>query len=213
MTSEKAVQAKPDILIELVLFFSLCLSPLPLGIIIPLIVCLVIFSLKSRKQTWKGLGFSLGDFSLRKICWGLALTMVYWLIFHFLIDPALSLWFPDADLHALGTVKNDTGRLLFYLLASWTIAAFGEELIFRAYLINRLTDLLGNRLPAKLGAVFLSSIPFAFIHAYQGMHGMITAGVFGIFQSVIYLADKRKLTIPVVIHGSFDTVGFIELFL
>lgn len=212
MTFEKAVQTKPGILVELALFFSICLSPLPPGIIIPLFVCLAIFSLKTRKQTRKGLGFSFADFSLRKICWGLALTIVYLLSFHFLINPALSGWFPDADLRALGMVKKDIGRLLFYLLVTWTVAAFGEELIFRGYLINRFTDLLGNTLPAKLCTVFLSSVPFAFAHAYQGKHGMITAGVFGVFQSIVYLTDNKRLTIPVVIHGSFDTVGFIELF-
>lgn len=212
MTSEKVLKTKPGIFLELLLFFSICLFPIPLGIIILLVVCLSVMSLKTRKQTWKEMGFSMDDFKLPKIVLGLVLTIIYLLIFQFLIGPVLDCWLPKANLQALGIVKKDIGKLAMYLLATWTMAAFGEELIFRGYLVSRLMDLLGNTPPARLTCVFLSSIPFAFVHTYQGVHGMITAGILGIFQSIVYLVDKKKLVIPIVVHGSFDTVGFISLF-
>lgn len=64
---------------------------------------------------------------------------------------------------------------------------------------------------AQVIIVILAAIPFGFIHAYQGAQGIITAALFGVFQSVIYLYDK-KLTIPMIAHGAFDTIGFIRLF-
>ena len=96
---------------------------------------------------------------------------------------------------------------------TWTIAAFGEEIIFRGYLINRLTDLIGESLPAKILIVILAGLAFGSVHYYQGIHGVISAGIIGMFQSVIYLTDNKKLVIPIIAHGVYDSIGFIILFL
>ncbi|MGE5693406.1 MAG: CPBP family intramembrane glutamic endopeptidase [Candidatus Zixiibacteriota bacterium] len=64
---------------------------------------------------------------------------------------------------------------------SWTLAAFGEEMVYRGYLLNRAAD-LGNRVPfAWAAGLFLTSIMFAFGHYYQGVTGMVDTGIFALF--------------------------------
>jgi len=138
-------------------------------------------------------------------------ALLYFLLFKYLISPLLNLWFPGVNLNAIGNIKGDYQKLIIWLIISWTVGAIFEEFIFRGYLLNRLKDLFGNRPAAQILIVILAAIPFGFIHAYQGTQGIITAALFGILQSVIYLVNK-KLTIPMIAHGVFDTIGFVRLF-
>jgi membrane protease YdiL (CAAX protease family) len=149
---------------------------------------------------------------MKIIALGLILTLLYWGLFQFLVSPYLDRWFPPSDLRALGTIKGNYGMLILYLILSWTVAAFYEELIFRGYLLNRLADLIGYGFWQQIVIIFLGAVPFGFIHAYQGPYGMIFAGLFALFQGLVYFKIKR-LEIPMIAHGSFDTVGFVLKFL
>jgi uncharacterized protein len=211
MTLKYIIQTRWGAAIELFLFFLISMLPIQLGLIIPLLVLIAIGSMKSRKLKWADVGFSFADFKIQKIITGIIVAFIYFLLFQYLITPLLNSWFPVVNLNALGYIKGDYQKLITWLITSWTIGAIFEEFIFRGYLLNRLKDLFGNKLPAQILTVILAAIPFGFIHAYQGVQGIINAALFGIFQSIIYLVTK-KLTIPMIAHGTFDTIGFIRLF-
>jgi uncharacterized protein len=211
MTLKKVLQTKWGASIELFLFFLISILPIQLGLIIPLLVFISIGSMKSRKLKWAGVGFSFADFTIQKILTGVIVALLYFLLFQYLITPLLNLWFPGVNLNAIGNIRGDYQKLALWLITSWTVGAIFEEFIFRGYLLNRLKDLFGNKLHAQILIVILAAIPFGFIHAYQGTQGIITAALFGIFQSIIYLVNK-KLTIPMIAHGTFDTIGFVRLF-
>ena len=91
-------------------------------------------------------------------------------------------------------------------------AFIGEEILFRGYLINRFIDLVGESTPGKFLIVILTGAAFGFVHYYQGSRGVVAAGIVGIFQSIIYLSHQRKLVVPIIAHGVFDTIGFAMLF-
>jgi membrane protease YdiL (CAAX protease family) len=211
MTLKKVIHTKWGASIELFLFFLISILPIKLGFIIPLLVFISIGSMKSRKLKWVDVGFSFPDFKIQKIIFGVTVALIYLLLFQYLISPLLNSWLPDVNLNAIGNIKGDYQKLIIWVITSWTIGAIFEEFIFRGYLLSRLKDLFGNKLPAQILNVVLAAIPFGFIHAYQGTQGIITAALFGIFQSIIYLVNK-KLTIPMIAHGTFDTIGFVRLF-
>src|SRR6266853_261398 len=48
---------------------------------------------------------------------------------------------------------------------------------------------------------------------YQGVSGMIAAGLGGFVFGLLYLATGRNLWASVIAHGTMDTVGFLLLFL
>jgi membrane protease YdiL (CAAX protease family) len=212
MELKNLLQTKLGAALEILLFFAVAMSTFQLGIIIPILVVLAIGSLKVRKLKYSDIGLNKTDFNLMKIILGLALAFFYFALFHYLIDPVLSKHM-DSNLPKVFDIKGNIPQLIISLIVSWTIAAIGEEIIFRGYLINRLIDLIGESLPVKILIVVFAGITFGFVHYYQGIHGIIAAGLIGMFQSIIYLANQKKLVIPIIAHGAFDSIGFVILFL
>jgi uncharacterized protein len=86
------------------------------------------------------------------------------------------------------------------------VAAITEETAFRGYLILRLRAVLKNT-PA---AVLLSSAVFSLGHTYEGLAGVIGAGVFGAAASLIYLW-RRSLVAPVVMHFLQDFLALVAI--
>ena len=110
------------------------------------------------------------------------------------------------DLSALGNLRQS--RTLWLLLAqAWTLAAFGEEMAFRGYVMRRVMDLVGVARPALASAVAISSVLFGLAHGYQGTAGMIAAGLIGGLVALVYLHDRQNLWAVIICHGLVDSVS------
>jgi len=211
MQLKNFLETKTGAVTELALFFGIVLSMQPAGIVISLLVLIAIASLKIRKLKIADLGFMKSDFIFKKIIAGIITSALYFIMFQYLIDPLVSKITP-AELPSIFNIKGNIVQLLVWIIISWTLAAFYEEIIFRGYLINRLGNIIKGKLPSKIVIVILAATAFGFAHYYQGFHGVITTGIFGLFQCVIYLSDNKKLTIPFISHGMFDSIAFVLLF-
>ena len=212
MNFREILNTKKGTGIELLLFFIVALSTLPLMLQATILVPIAIISLEVRKTEWKEIGFSFKDFTLKKIFFGIVVAILYSLSDQYLFSPIISK-FSSSGLPEIFSMKGNVTKLVIGLLLSWTTAAFFEELLFRGYLVNRLADYLGETKLTKIIIALLSGIAFGFVHAYQGLHGAIFAGVFGVFQAIIYFIDDKKVTIPIIAHGTFDTIGFTSMFI
>jgi uncharacterized protein len=84
---------------------------------------------------------------------------------------------------------------LAYSVVYVVIIALAEEIFYRGYLLLRLSSITRS-LPA---AVLISSLLFAFEHGYQGWPGVISAGLDGVFFTLICL-ERKSLVPPIVIH-------------
>ena len=74
-------------------------------------------------------------------------------------------------------------------------------LLFHGYILNRLADLFGT---SKIGwslALFFHAILFGWLHAYQGLPGIIGTAVVALIFGVIYLLAKRRLFPGILAHG------------
>ena len=103
--------------------------------------------------------------------------------------------------------------MLISLAVAWTLAAVGEEFVYRGYLLTRIARGLGDTPRAWLGALAVTSILFGVSHRYQGASGMVSAGLGGFAFGLLYLATGRNLWVAVIGHGTMDTLGFLLLFL
>ena len=103
--------------------------------------------------------------------------------------------------------------LVLSLVASWTLAAFGEELVYRGYFMNRVADVVGASRAGWLISLIVVSVLFGITHLYQGTSGIIVITVTGLLLGGLYLATGRNLWVPIIVHGVNDTVGFILIFL
>ena len=98
------------------------------------------------------------------------------------------------------------------LALNWTLAAFGEEMVYRGYLLNRFLDLFGTSKAAPAMALVASSLVFSMAHVWQGVSGILDSAFMGVLYGLLYLASGRNLWLSVVAHGVNNTIGFILLF-
>ena len=116
------------------------------------------------------------------------------------------------DLHQLAALEGDVMRLVIGMALVWSLVAFGEELFWRGYLVNRLVGVLGQwRAPYSL-AVAIAAALFGLAHAYQGAAGVVVESVSGLILGATYLGCDRNLAIPIAIHGVVDTIDVILAF-
>jgi len=118
---------------------------------------------------------------------------------------------PDVSLFA--PLAGNVHFLLISLAVAWTLAAVGEEFVYRGYLLTRIARGLGDTPRVWLGALAVTTILFGVGHRYQGASGMISAGLGGLAFGLLYLATGRNLWVAVIAHGTMDTLGFLLLFL
>jgi membrane protease YdiL (CAAX protease family) len=180
----------------------------------PYLLALGWLSLRLRGLNWRAVGFAQPASWLRVLWLGLAAGLAIEALELFVTQPLLVWWtgkYPDLALFA--RVRHDVNWLLLLLAGSWTLAAFGEELVWRGYIFNRVTDLVGGR-PAGIGAaLFLTSAAFGLAHADQGLTGIIENTIDGALLGLLYLASGRNLWLPIVAHGVTDTADSVLLFL
>jgi CAAX protease family protein len=108
------------------------------------------------------------------------------------------------------------GSIKWTLLATalaWTLAAFGEEMFWRGYLMNRVADVFGRTKAAWILSLVLVSATFGFAHEYQGLSGWIEEGLAGLALGLMYLRTGKNLSVPIIAHGVCDTIDMVLIFL
>jgi membrane protease YdiL (CAAX protease family) len=171
-------------------------------------------SLRVRRKTWKSVGWGLYRSWVRSMVFGVLFGIGNEVLELFVTQPLLVRSFhrwPDlSDLRPL--IGNPT-LLGIALLLTWTLAAFGEELVYRGYLMNRVAELLGESRGSWALSVVLISVLFGFSHFDQGAIGQIENVIGGLLLAVFYLVCGRKLAVPIVAHGVQDTIDVLLIFL
>lgn len=105
--------------------------------------------------------------------------------------------------HLAGNIAALPGTLFMVIV----VAGFGEEVLFRGYLFERLGRLWGSRVPARVALVLLTSVLFGFAHlSSQGVAAVQQAAVTGLVMGTIF-AVTRSLWLPIVIHTAFDVTA------
>lgn len=165
--------------------------------------------LRRRGLGWQDLGLRWPDSWWKTIALTL-LTMVFFIG----ITQVMQL-FADAffvDVGASGRFDHVEGNWAAYLgimLIVWTHGSFFEELLFRAFVIDRSSTALGGGLRADLIAVFVGALFFGYRHYYyQGMHGALITGAGGLAFGLFYLWFGRKNILPLILaHGAFNSLA------
>ena len=106
-------------------------------------------------------------------------------------------------------IEGNLGAYLGVMFLTWTHAALFEELLFRAFIINRASGFLGGGLKADLVAAVFSAAFFGYRHYYyQGMNGALTTGAAGLAFALLYLWFGRQNILPLVFaHGTMNSLG------
>ncbi|GJM40500.1 MAG: hypothetical protein DHS20C20_07820 [Ardenticatenaceae bacterium] len=182
---------------------------IPISTTIPLFL-FAWLSLRLRGKGWRDVGWqrpsNLGTAALLALFAAIAMQVISFFI---VIPVASSITGDEINLSILNQLRGNLGMLLIGLIVAWVLAAFGEEFVYRGYLFNRILDLVGNRPVGLLIALLFSSALFGFVHSYQGVVGMVDTFFGGLAAGGLYIASGRKLWVPILYHGIYDTIGFV----
>ena len=158
--------------------------------------------LRRPRPIWRVLALVVGGYLGGELAAGLVAQFVF---------PALHLRAPAAPLF-LSALKGNLAAYLYWMIpVTWGSAAFGEEMLFRGFVLNRIRQLLGGR--AIWAAVILQGLLFGAAHAYLGAAGAIVAGVLGLVLGVVYVLGGRNLWACFLIHGLVDSTSMTAVFL
>jgi membrane protease YdiL (CAAX protease family) len=113
------------------------------------------------------------------------------------------------DVSVVAGVRGNWKALLSWLVLVWSVVAFGEEILYRGFLMSQIIKLLGTSLLALLLNVLITSIVFGLSHSYQGRSGAWSTGIIGACLGVIYILSGFNLWLPILVHGVINTVEFI----
>lgn len=177
---------------------------------VPTLCAAALVSVRLRGGGWVALGFARPG-SWRKAIAVAALAAALRIVLgDFVIDPLTQRFWPPAAAPAIADdLAGNAGQALLLLGLVWTFAAFGEEIGYRGYLLNRAAHVFGGSIRASWAAVVASAVLFGFGHFYKGPSGIVDSSVAGLILGGAYVLAGRNLWVPVLAHGFIDTVGVV----
>lgn len=178
------------------------------------LIPLIWLCLRLRREPWSAIGFARPEHRGRAIGLGVLAGVAMEALAVLVTTPWISRLFnTEPDYSELAAVRGSLPILLLFLTLSWTLAAFGEEIAFRGFLMKRLAQLFGENRGAWAASLVLSSVLFGWGHTEQGVAGWVQEGLSGLLLGVLFLATKRNLVVPIVAHGVSNTVAFVLIYL
>ena len=180
---------------------------------VPILFVLALLSFRLREKNWNAMGLGWPESWRRTVLIALAAAALRILLSAFVIDPVTAhFWPPAIAPEGMNEITGHWKVALQWFGLIWTFAAFGEEIGYRGYLINRAADAGGKtKLAYWLGMVAVSVL-FGYGHYYKGPAGIIDSGMAGLILGVAYLLSGRNLWVCILAHGFIDTVGVVALF-
>jgi uncharacterized protein len=180
-----------EIAIILALFVADMFGYVPIGKTLWLFV-LGWVSLRLRRFGWRDVGLAAPTSWGKAIAIGIAAGAVISVMEFFMK--------PEAAPPAAGaeTTLSDVGGLAATVTGLYLIAAVGEELVYRGYLLTRFGRMLGGTGTAWIVGLIVVTALYAFGSAEHGAAGVIQSVVIGVLLGVAYLATGRNLAAPIL---------------
>ena len=174
----------------------------------PLGTVLVLAWARASGTSWRELGFvrpkSLARTAILGIVFGCALKFFLKAI----VMPLLGADPINRTYHYLAGNSAALAVMALYSL----VASFNEETVFRGFVFERLGNLLGHNLPAKIATVLVSSTWFAAVHYLeQGFAGVEQAAMTGLAFGTVF-AVTRRIWIPMIAHAAYDLTAIAMIY-
>lgn len=119
----------------------------------------------------------------------------------------------SSDMSNYAFLQNNLGMLILTLIGTYIVASFGEEVIYRGFIINRLIELGLDSKIGKVIVIFISALIFGLVHYQWGPMGIVQTGFMGAVLGFFYLKLKKRIWILVLAHGYMDTILMIQMYM
>lgn len=187
----------------------------PYTVIILTLFVLSVSYFEHGKKLFSSLGFKKKNMRFRNL--GVVAPIVALLIlltYRYILVPGVT-YFTETpiDISAFDPLRGNLTNLLMFLPFVWISAAFGEEIIFRGYLMTRFASVFGKGTTITILNILIFAVFFGCIHSYQGITGQILSGITGGIIATIFHLKKYDLWFSIIVHGMIDTFAFIAIYL
>jgi CAAX protease family protein len=118
----------------------------------------------------------------------------------------------SSDMSNYDYLKDNIWMLLLTLSGVYIVASFGEEVIYRAFLINRISELALGRKTMRTLAVILSAIIFGLAHYSWGIMGIVQTTFMGLALGFSYIYLKKRIWVLIIAHAYMDTILMLQLY-
>ncbi len=208
---------KPRLALECAAFAAVIVADacglVPLTLTIGLLPVVWILLLLTR-EPWSSIGLSLPAHLPQAVAIGAAAGVAMELLAVLVTTPWISnLFGTEPDYSDLRIIQGNLAYLLIFLALNWTLAAFGEEICWRGFLMQRVARLLGGGAAAWPISLLLVSAIFGWVHSEQGIPGALQESLSGLLLGALFLASGRNLAVPIVAHGVSNTLAFVLIYL
>ncbi|CAL2089130.1 CPBP family intramembrane glutamic endopeptidase [Tenacibaculum sp. 190524A05c] len=205
-------------IITILLIFMFWYSSLSVSYLImiaPMLFVLLVSYIEFKSNFLKQLGFSSSNFNKKNILIHAPLiAFTLFLIYYYVLLPLLTyITNQPIDYSDFDAVKGNPVSLIFLLIFVWVSAAFGEEIVWRGYFMKQFVKFFGEGKISMTINILLFGILFGLMHSYQGITGQLLTGIIGMILSYIFYKKKYDLWLNVAIHGWFDTIAILALYL
>lgn len=166
------------------------------------------YLLVRRGDGWKNLGFRWPS------SWIATLGYTIITLIAFFVCVAVFKTIADNLFESVGTsgrfdhVEGNLGAYLLMMALVWTHSSVFEELLFRAFIITRISKFFGESRLADVGAACLAAVFFGYRHYYyQGLHGAVVTGGIGLTFGLLYIWFGRRNILPLILaHGGINSL-------
>lgn len=201
--------------LAIVLFSLIITLALPgLGVLFAFVALLVYMLIGDRRKKFESVGFNKPKNWISLILITLVFGIILELGFQSIVEPVIEkAWGSNLDLSNLEGIKGDPLNYILLLSIGWLVGGFLEEVLFRGFLLDRISQLFNNRKLGNILAILITSTVFGLAHMYQGYPGVIATGLISVILGVVYVNSKKVLWYSIFIHGFNNTVGITIIFL
>lgn len=174
----------------------------------PLAALMVLVWTRLARMSWAEIGLVRPKSWTQEIIIGLLLGCALKLALKAVAMPLLG---ADPINHAYHFVVGNPAAIPGMVLTT-LLAGFGEEILFRGYLFERLSRLLGTGMVMRALIVLLTSLWFGMNHfVLMGFAGAANATLAGLVFGAIY-AVTRRLGLLIAAHLAADSLAFAIIY-
>ena len=119
---------------------------------------------------------------------------------------------PQPDMSRYDVIRGDPRAALLFAVLLPLAAAVPEEILYRGFLIERLTNLFGGANYAVVFAVVVQALVFGSVHFQWGPGGILVASIMGAVWGFAYLLCGRNLWIVIIAHSLAHIALVMQLY-
>jgi membrane protease YdiL (CAAX protease family) len=120
---------------------------------------------------------------------------------------------PEPDLSRYDSISGNLGAAITMALLLPLTASIPEEVIYRGFLIGRLSDIFGHSAGGAIITVIVQALVFGSIHFQWGIGGMIVTAIMGLVWGTAYLLCGRNLWVVILAHSTGHILLVVQLYL